>query len=104
MRSAMEWAQVKTVAADGVSQREIAARLGINRRTVKGLVEADEPPRYRRAPTGSMLDALDVVIREPMDEWPDIKGAGDRRAARRLRLHGFGRSGQGAHGGATAEV
>ncbi len=29
VRSAMEWAQVRTMAADGVSQREIAARLGI---------------------------------------------------------------------------
>ena len=34
VRSAMEWAQVRALAADGVSQREIAARLGINRRTV----------------------------------------------------------------------
>ena len=34
MRSALEWAQVRALAADGVSQREIARRLGINRRTV----------------------------------------------------------------------
>jgi DNA-binding transcriptional regulator LsrR (DeoR family) len=40
VRSAMEWAQVRALAADGVSQREIAARLGINRRTVKRLAEA----------------------------------------------------------------
>jgi DNA-binding CsgD family transcriptional regulator len=31
----MEWAQVRALAADGVSQRQIAARLGINRRTVR---------------------------------------------------------------------
>jgi DNA-binding CsgD family transcriptional regulator len=41
----MEWAQVRALAADGVSERQIAARLGINRRTVKRFVEADEPPR-----------------------------------------------------------
>ena len=40
VRSALEWAQVRALAADGVSQREIAARLGINRRTVRRLVEA----------------------------------------------------------------
>ena len=47
VRSAVEWAQVRAMAADGVSQREIAVRLGINRRTVRRLVEAGEPPRYR---------------------------------------------------------
>jgi DNA invertase Pin-like site-specific DNA recombinase len=55
VRSAVEWAQVRALAADGVSRREIARRLGINRRTVGRLVEADEPPRYGRAPSGSML-------------------------------------------------
>ena len=64
MRSALEWAQVRAMAADGVSQRGIARRLGINRRTVKRLVEADQPPRYERAAAGSMLDPLEPVIRE----------------------------------------
>jgi transposase len=90
VRSAMEWAQVRALAADGVSQREIAARLGINRRTVKRLVEADEPPRYRRAPAGSMLDPFEPVIRELMEEWPDIKAP---RVAEMLRDdYGYGGS------------
>jgi hypothetical protein len=54
--------------ADGVSEREVARRLGINRRTVKRLAEADEPPRYERAPTGSMLDPLEPVIRRLIEE------------------------------------
>lgn len=49
----MEWAQVKAMAADGVSQREIARRLGINRRTVRRLFGSPEPPHYRRTPQGS---------------------------------------------------
>jgi transposase len=69
----MEWAQVKALAGDGMSQREIAARLGINRRTVARLAVADEPPRYERAPAGSMLDPLVAVIRELLEEWEDIK-------------------------------
>ncbi|MEX2196238.1 MAG: IS21 family transposase [Thermoleophilaceae bacterium] len=73
MRSAVEWAQVRAMAADGVSQREIAARLGINRRTVRRLVEADEPPRYERAAAGSMLDPLEPVMRRVLEEWPQIK-------------------------------
>jgi transposase len=73
VRSALEWARVRALAADGVSQREIAARLGINRRTVRRLVEAGEPPRYRRAPAGSMLDPLEPVLRRLLEDWPEIK-------------------------------
>jgi transposase len=73
VRSAMEWAQVRALAADGVSKRQIAARLGINRRTVDRLVEAPEPPRYERAARGSMLDPLEPVLRQLLEEWPEIK-------------------------------
>lgn len=73
MRSVSEWAQVRALAADGVSQREIAVRLGMNRRTVKRLMEAAEPPCYRREPVGSMLDPLMGVIRSVLGEVADIK-------------------------------
>jgi transposase len=73
VRSAMEWAQVRALAADGVSQREIAARLGINRRTVARLAAADEPPSYQRASGGSMLDPLEPVLRRLVEEWPEIR-------------------------------
>jgi transposase len=63
------------MAADGVSQREIAARLGINRRIVRRMLAADEPPRYSRAPQGSMLDPLEPVLRRLLEEWPAIKAA-----------------------------
>ena len=61
------------MAADGVSQREIAVRLGINRRTVRRLAAAGEQPRYERATTGSMLDPLEGVIGRLLVEWPAIK-------------------------------
>jgi len=73
VRSAMEWAQVKALAADGVSQTQIGERLGINRRTVKRLLAATEPPRYRRAPVGSMLDQFEPVIRKVLEDVPDIR-------------------------------
>ena len=73
MRSSLEWAQVRALAADGVSQREIAGRLGINRRTVARMVASDEPPRYRRAAAGSQLDPLELVLRRLLEEWPQIK-------------------------------
>jgi transposase len=66
VRSALEWAQVRALAADGISQREIAERLGMNRRTVARLAVRDEPPRYRRAPAGSHptvhVDPASVLI------------------------------------------
>jgi transposase len=73
VRSAMEWAQVRAMDADGLSRREIARRLGIGRNTVRKLIEASQPPRYSRAPAGSMLDPLDGVLRRLVEEWPEIK-------------------------------
>jgi transposase len=73
VRRALEWAQVRAMAADGLSQREITRRLGLNRRTVARLMEAEQQPRYERAPSGSMLDPLEGVLRELIKEWPEIK-------------------------------
>jgi transposase len=69
----MEWAQVRAMAADGISQREIAARLGINRRTVRRLAAAETQPSYERGASGSMLDPLVAVIGQLLAEWPAIK-------------------------------
>ena len=73
MVSALEWAEIRTLARDGVSQREIARRLGINRRTVVRALGSDAPPRYVRAPSGSQLDRLVPVIRQVLEQWPEIK-------------------------------
>ena len=58
MVSALEWAEIRALARDGVSQRQIAIRLGVHRRTVGRALAADSPPRYVRAPTGSQLDPM----------------------------------------------
>jgi transposase len=90
VRSALEWAQVRTLAAEGLSQREIARRLGINRRTVVRLARSDGPPHYRRPALGSQLDSLEPVLRRLVEEWPQIKAP---RVAEILRLeYGFGGS------------
>jgi transposase len=69
----LEWAQVRALVADGVSEREIARRLGINRRTVARLARSEEPPRYRRAPAASKLDPFEPLLRCVLEEWPQIK-------------------------------
>jgi len=73
VRSALEWAQVRALVADGISEREIARRLGINRRTVARLAGSVEPPRYRRAPAASKLDPFEPVLRRLLEEWPQVK-------------------------------
>jgi transposase len=82
----VDWAEVRALAAEGKSQREIAGRLGINRRTVAKLVAADEPPSYRRKPAGSMLDPLEPEIRKALEEYPEIKAP---RMTEILREHGY---------------
>jgi transposase len=71
--SALEWAEIRALASDGVSQRQIAQRLGVHRRTVARALASDTPPRYVRAPAGSQLDRLMPVIEGVLREWPEIK-------------------------------
>lgn len=82
----MEWAKVRELCAEGISQREIAGRLGMNRRTVARLASASEPPRYRREPAGSALDPLEPLMREVLAEWPRIHAP---RMTQILRSHGY---------------
>ncbi|HET6478523.1 MAG TPA: IS21 family transposase [Gemmatimonadaceae bacterium] len=86
MLGALEWARVRALAADGLSQREIARRLGINRRTVARLLASGAPPRYRRASPGSQLDRFEPVLRRLLEEWPQIKAP---RATEVLREYGY---------------
>src|SRR3954452_14888748 len=88
VRSAMEWARVRALAADGVSQREIAASVGINRRTVRRMLESDEPPRYRRAAQGPKVDRFEPVMRRVLEEWPQIKAPRMTEVLRELGYEG----------------
>jgi len=74
------------LAADGLSQRELARRLGINRRTVARMLASEGPPRYRRVRTGSQLDRFEPVLRRLVEEWPQIKAP---RATELLREYGY---------------
>jgi DNA replication protein DnaC len=64
-------AQVQALAADGVSQREIARRLRSGGNTVRRLVGASEPPRYSRA-----LCEAEVFAREASGARQRIRHAG----------------------------
>ena len=77
---------MRALSADGLTQREIARRLGINRRTVARLLASEEPPRYRRAAAGSRLDRFEPVLRRLLAEWPQVKAP---RATEVLRECGY---------------
>jgi transposase len=69
-----EWLEVKTLADEGVSQREIAARLGINRRRVARMLAAGRPlPARADTRRGSQLDRLAGAMEQALTEQPDIK-------------------------------
>jgi transposase len=73
VRSAVDWAEVRAMHADGIKKREIARRLGISCNTVDRLIGAEQPARYSRAPAGSMLDPLEPVLRRLLEDWPEIR-------------------------------
>lgn len=88
--------QLVTLAKQGTSQRELSKTLGISRNTVRALLAAhrargdrapDElPPRPRRAPRASKVDAFDARIAELLDRYPDITA---QRVFEALRAEGF---------------
>lgn len=53
---------------EGLSAREISRRTGLARDTVSRLLAAPQPPRYVRAPAGSILDPFKDWICEQLDE------------------------------------
>src|SRR5262245_11982904 len=50
----------------------IARRLGVSRNTVRKAIAAVEPPRYRRAAKGSIVDEVEPRIRELLGQWPTM--------------------------------
>jgi transposase len=71
--SASEWAEVRRLAAEGASQREIARRLEIDRRRVARMIAAGAPLPASRQRRGSQLDRLVGRIEAVLSEQPDIR-------------------------------
>ncbi|MEU8125573.1 IS21 family transposase [Spirillospora sp. NPDC049024] len=68
-----DWAEIRRLhRAEGMPIKAIARRMGISKNTVKRALAADEPPKYRRAGKGSIVDAAEPVIRELLAEFPDM--------------------------------
>jgi transposase len=66
-----DWAEIRRLhRAEGVPIKEIVRRLGVARNTVRSALASDRPPRYERAPRGSVVDAFEPQIRAVLAEFP----------------------------------
>lgn len=70
-----DWAEIRRLhRAEGVPIKEIARRLGVARNTVRAALSSDQPPKYRRAPRGSIVDPYEPQIRALLAQWPRMPG------------------------------
>jgi transposase len=68
-----DWAEIRRLhRAEGMGIRAVARRLGISKNTVKRALASHEPPRYERAPAGSIVDAVEPQIRALLAEFPQM--------------------------------
>jgi transposase len=68
-----DWAEIRRLhRAEGVPIKVIARRLKVSRNTVRKALAAAEPPSYRRAAKGSIVDAVEPQIRVLLAETPSM--------------------------------
>ena len=70
-----QWAEIRRLHfVRGLTGREISRRTGLHRDTVARALKADEPPVYRRAPSGSKLDPFKDEIHRFLGADPKLPG------------------------------
>ncbi|WP_141978926.1 IS21 family transposase [Saccharothrix saharensis] len=73
MLNVEDWAEIRRLhRAEGMPIKAIVRKLGVSRNTVRRALAADEPPRYRRAAKGSIVDAVEPEIRRLLEQWPTM--------------------------------
>ena len=71
MISVENWAEIRRLhRAEGLPIKQIARVMNVSRNTVRAAVRSDGPPRYERAPKGSVADAFEPQIRELLRAVP----------------------------------
>jgi len=68
-----DWAEIRRLhRAEQMPIKAIARMMGVSRNTVRRAIVADGPPRYERAPGGSIVDLAEPRIRELLQAWPTM--------------------------------
>jgi transposase len=71
--SVEDWAEIgRLYRAERMPIKQIARVMGCSKNTVKRALAAEGPPRYQRAPRGSVVDAVEPRIRELLQVWPTM--------------------------------
>jgi transposase len=71
--SVEDWAEMRRLhRAEQMPIKQVARVMGCSKNTVKRALAADGPPRYERAPRGSVVDAAEPRIRELLAAWPTM--------------------------------
>ncbi|HEX8933909.1 MAG TPA: IS21 family transposase, partial [Pseudonocardiaceae bacterium] len=73
MLSVEDWAEIRRLyRSEGLPIKEIVRVLGVARNTVRAALASDGPPRYERAPAGSIVDEVEPRIRELLAVYPTM--------------------------------
>ena len=73
MLTVEDWAEIRRLhRAEGMPVKAIARAMGVSRNTVRAAVASDGPPKYRRRPAGSAVDAVEPRIRELLRAYPTM--------------------------------
>lgn len=68
-----DWAEIRRLhRAEQMPIKVIARVMGCSKNTVKAAVVSDEPPRYERAPAGSIVDEVEPQVRELLRVFPTM--------------------------------
>jgi transposase len=68
-----DWAEIRRLRrAEQMPIKAIARVMGCSKNTVRRALAAVDPPRYERAPQGSIVDAIEPRIRELLAAWPTM--------------------------------
>ena len=68
-----DWAEIRRLhRAEGLPIRQVARVMKVSRNTVRAALRSDGPPRYERAPQGSVADAFEPRIRELLAAVPTM--------------------------------
>lgn len=67
-----DWALIRRLVADGMSQRQVALDLGIGRSTVERALASDRPPKYERPPVPTSFTPFEPAVRQLLARTPDM--------------------------------
>ncbi len=73
MLSVEDWAEIRRLhRAEGMPIKAIVRVMKVSRNTVRAALAADGPPKYERAPAGSLVDEYEPAIRELLKAFPTM--------------------------------